>query len=113
MTLGWATTEMMKSGRPFTVWSKIPEANQAWFEVVGVVPFEDILDIDELGDEYVQAPHVYAAFAPGTQGPFKGFIAEVESTGRWDQRSYYPDEETDGRIAYFPAKFREPDNNRK
>lgn len=94
-------------------WSKIPEANQAWFEVVGVVPFEDILDIDELGDEYVQAPHVYAAFAPGTQGPFKGFIAEVESTGRWDQRSYYPDEETDGRIAYFPAKFREPDNNRK
>ncbi|CAB3967384.1 hypothetical protein BCO9919_02727 [Burkholderia cenocepacia] len=97
----------------YELWSKIPEANQAWFEVVGVVPFEDILDIDELGDEYVQAPHVYAAFAPGTQGPFKGFIAEVESTGRWDQRSYYPDEETDGRIAYFPAKFREPDNNRK
>ncbi|WP_175709139.1 hypothetical protein [Burkholderia ambifaria] len=94
-------------------WSKIPEANQAWLEVVGVVPFEDILDIDELGDEYVRAPHVYATFAPGPQGPFKGFIAEVESTGRWDQRSYYPDEETDGRIAYFPAEFREPDNNRK
>lgn len=95
------------------LWSKIPEANQAWFEVVGVVPFEDILDIDELGDEYVQAPHVYATFAPGMRGPFKGFIAEVESTGRWDQRSYYPDEKTDGRIAYFPAAFREPDNDRK
>lgn len=97
----------------YELWSKIPEANQAWFEVVGVVPFEDILDIDELGDEYVQAPHVYATFAPGVRGPFKGFIAEVESTSRWDQRSYYPDEKTDGRIAYFPAEFREPDNDRK
>ncbi|AQT50323.1 hypothetical protein BHQ31_09910 [Burkholderia cenocepacia] len=97
----------------YELWSKIPEANQAWFEVVGVVPFEDILEIDELGDEYVQAPHVYATFAPGARGPFKGFIAEVESTGRWDRRSYYPDEKTDGRIVYFPAEFREPDNDRK
>ncbi|KVO60060.1 hypothetical protein WJ78_25650 [Burkholderia ubonensis] len=97
----------------YELWSKIPEANQAWFEVVGVVSFEDILDIDELGDEYVQAPHIYATFAPGVRGPFKGFIAEVESTGRWDQRSYYPEEKTDGRIAYFPAEFRETDNDRK
>ncbi|KAF1035054.1 MAG: hypothetical protein GAK33_04962 [Burkholderia lata] len=97
----------------YELWSKIPEANQAWLEVVGVVPFEDILDIDEIGDEYVQAPHVYATFAPGARGPFKGFIAEVESTGRWDQRSYYPNERTDGRIAYFPAEFREPDDDRK
>ncbi|WP_321786398.1 restriction endonuclease [Burkholderia pyrrocinia] len=97
----------------YEFWSKIPEANQAWFEVVGVVLFEDILDIDELGDEYVEAPHVYATFGPGVRGPFKGFIAEVESTGRWDQRSYYPDERTDGRIAYFPPEFREPDNDRK
>jgi hypothetical protein len=92
------------------LWNKISEANQAWFEVVGVVPFEDILDIDELGDEYVQTPHVYATFAPGMRGPFKRFIAEVESIRRWDQHSYHPDNRTDGRIAYFPDQFREPDN---
>lgn len=97
----------------YEIWSKIPKTNQAWFEVVGVVPFEDILDIDELGDEYVQSPHVYATFAPGMRGPFKGFIAEVESIGQWDRRSYYPDEKTDGRIAYFPAEFREPDHDSK
>ena len=89
-------------------WSKIPESSQAWFEVLGVVPFEDILDIDELGDEYVQAPHVYTPFASGKRGPFKRFIAEVESIGRWDRRSYYPEQIKDGRIAYFPADFREP-----
>lgn len=97
----------------FEVWNKIPEANQAWLEVVGVVPFEDILDIDELGDEHVNAPHVYATFAPGARGPFKRFIAEVEPVGRWGQPSYYPNEETDGRIVYFPAEYRGPDRDRK
>lgn len=95
----------------YDFWSKIPEANQAWFEVVGVVPFEDILDIDDLGDEYVQAPHVYALFAPGKRGPFKRFRAKVESIGRWGQRSYYPEQKEDGRIAYFPASFREPQHD--
>lgn len=74
----------------YEFWNKIPAANKAWLEVVGLVPFEDILDIDELGDAYVQAPHVYATFAAGMQGPFKGFIPEIESIGRWDRRSYYP-----------------------
>jgi len=92
-------------------WSKIPEANQAWFEVIGLVPFQDILDIDELGDEYVQAPHIYAQFGPGRRGPFKDFIAEVETIARWDRRSFNPREITDGRIEYFPAEFREIDED--
>lgn len=95
----------------FEFWNKIPEANRAWFEVSGVVPFEDILDIDDLGDEYVQAPHVYAPFASGKRGPFKRFIAEVKSIGRWDQHSYYPSQIKDGRIAYFPTEHREPEQD--
>lgn len=87
-------------------WDKIPEANQAWLEVVGVLPFEDILDIDDLGDEYVQSPHVYAPFAPGRQGPFKGFIAEVETIGRWNSRSFSPCNGKDGRVEYFPPDLR-------
>ena len=92
----------------YEFWNKIPESNQAWLEVVGIVPFDEILDIDDLGDEYVQAPHIYAPFAPGKQGPFKSFIAEVETIGRWDRRSFNPSEVSDGRIEYFPAAFREP-----
>jgi hypothetical protein len=91
----------------FEFWNNIPESNRAWLEVVGLVPFEDILDIDDLGDEYVRTPHVYASFAPGTNGPFKGFFAEVETIGRWDQRSFRPHEKFDGRIEYFPTVFRE------
>ena len=94
-------------------WSKIPETNQAWLEVVASVPFEDILDIDEIGDEFVQAPHIYAPFAPGRRGPFKHFIAVVQTGGRWDRRAYYPQEMTDARIAYFPAEFREINDDSK
>lgn len=91
----------------FECWNKIPEANQAWLEVVGLVPFDDILDIDDLGDEYVRTLHVYAPFAPGKDGPFKIFFAKVETIGQWDRRSFCPHENTDGRIEYFPAAFRE------
>ena len=88
-------------------WSEIPETNQAWLEIVGLVPFDDILDIDDLGDEYVQAPHVYAPFAHGREGPFESFTAEVKAIGQWDRRSFNPESITDGRIEYFPAEFRE------
>lgn len=92
-------------------WSKMPEANQAWLEVVGLVPFQEILEIDDLGDEYVQSPHIYTPFSPGRRGPFKSFIAEIKTIDRWDQRSFYPREMTDGRVEYFPAEFRKTDED--
>jgi hypothetical protein len=91
----------------YEFWNNIPKANQAWFEVVGIVLFDDVLDIDDLGDECVQAPHVYAPFAPGRRGPFKRLFAEVETIGGWDGRSFYPGKMLDGRIEYFPAVVRE------
>ncbi|MBN5051795.1 restriction endonuclease [Stenotrophomonas maltophilia] len=105
----WLGEEWQDQMRPaiWSFWERIPEANRAWLDVIGLVPFEDVLDIDDLGDEYVDAPHVYTSFATGGPGPFKGFIAEVEAIGRRDRRSFYPDDRTHGRIAYFPAEFRE------
>lgn len=91
----------------YAFWDSIPEANRAWLDVVGIVPFDEILDIDDLGDEYVEAPHIYAPFTPGKRGPFKGFIAKVETIVGWNPRSFYPREEHDGRIEYFPAVLRE------
>jgi hypothetical protein len=88
------------------LWDKIPEANKAWLEIVGVLPFEEILDIDDLGDEYVKSPHVYAQFAPGRRGPFKEYVAEVESIGQWNGRSFFPHDATDGRVEYFPPDLR-------
>jgi hypothetical protein len=89
------------------LWSNIPETNKAWLEVIGIVPFEEILDIDDLGDEYMQAPHIYVPFGSGERGPFSGFIAKVEPVGRCTQGTYYPETNTDHRIEYFPREFRQ------
>ena len=59
----------------FEFWNKIPEENRAWLEVIGIVPFENILDIDDLGDEYVQAPHVYVPFGGWPSWSFRRFFS--------------------------------------
>lgn len=88
-------------------WSNIPVSNRAWLEVIGTVLFEDVLDIDELGDEFVDTPHVYAPFASGMQGPFKDFRAEVETIDDRERRYFSPDSQTHGRVQYFPSELRE------
>ncbi len=105
----WLGEEWQNPMRPsvWEFWDKIPEANRAWLEVIGVVPFEDILEIDDLGDEYVDTPHIYAPFVAGWHGPFKQLIAEVETIDRGDRRNFCPDDRADGRITYFPAEFRD------
>lgn len=104
----WLGEEWQNPMRPavWEFWDKMPEANKAWLEVIGLVPFDDVLEIDDLGDEYVDAPHIYAPFT-GLRGPFRGFIAEVETIGHRGRRNFYPNGKTDGRITYFPAEFRD------
>jgi hypothetical protein len=101
-----AETYGEKRNAIFDFWDKLPEANKAWLEVVGLVPFDNIIDIDDLGDEYVEAPHVYTIFTPGKRGPFKNFFAEVTTISRWGARSAHPYDESDHRIEFFPADLR-------
>ncbi|SFR74957.1 Restriction endonuclease [Mitsuaria sp. PDC51] len=87
------------------VWDAFPKANKAWLEVLATIPFENILDIDELGDEHFEEPHIYAPFFDRLAGPFATFYARVETTDRYDPRVLYPSR-TDGRIEVFEADFR-------
>jgi hypothetical protein len=91
----------------YEFWSNIPKPNQAWLEVVGIVPFDDILEIDDLGDEYVETPHLHVPFASERGDPFKTDFAVVETIGSWERRSLHPNDKSDGRVAYFPAAFRD------
>lgn len=91
-------------------WNKIPDESRAWLEVVGLVPFDDIVEIDDLGDEFVQAPHVYVPFTSGRHDPFRGFVVEIKTISQWNPRIFYPESRTEGRIKYFPAEVRERDD---
>lgn len=90
----------------WAAWNEMPEQNRAWFEVVGIVRFEDVLDIDEIGDEYVEEPHVYALFN-GNSGPFALFYASVTTIDRWNERRLWVPDPKGDRVQFFPAHLRE------
>lgn len=89
-------------------WSELPRANQAWFELDALVPFDAILDIDELGDEYVKGPHIYVPFNPLT-GPYSGYNAAVTCADQYIGGSYHPTSRDDGRESKFDVAWRTED----
>lgn len=46
-------------------WDKVPEANRAKLEVIAHIPYDDILAIDEGGDELFPFPHIYVRLDRG------------------------------------------------
>jgi hypothetical protein len=67
------------------VWSTLPEKNKASFLEYGIIPYENIIDIDEKGDEYFEGPHLYIAPYDPTKGPFKnGKLPRVKLEQSWD-----------------------------
>jgi hypothetical protein len=58
----------------------IPPDERAWLEVVGWIPYDDILLVDDLGDAFNEPPHVLA-----TRGHAHGFFAQTRSFLRGDR----------------------------
>lgn len=82
------------------IWNALPERTRAWYELIAVLPFENILDIDEKGDEYLAYPHIYTIEFVRERGPFRWFLQSLETSDRWDARSAIPDDSK--RIEKFP-----------
>ncbi|MCX5849480.1 MAG: hypothetical protein NTW65_08520 [Deltaproteobacteria bacterium] len=57
-------------------WRKIPEQNRAFIEIFRIVPYDNILAIDEDGDNYFRGPHFYISFTP-KDGPFSPYYYDV------------------------------------
>ncbi|MEC4589857.1 restriction endonuclease [Nitrospirillum amazonense] len=62
----------------FDIWDALPDRNKAWFLVYVVLPFENILDIDETGDEWFGEPHIYTTEFRAQRDPFCAFIEALE-----------------------------------
>jgi hypothetical protein len=88
------------------LWDEFPEQNKARFEICGVVAFDDILDIDEFGDEEEDNPHVYVSFDV-SNGPFRRLTGEVRNVIRYHPRARGVTSSTDGRIVVFPEELRQ------
>jgi hypothetical protein len=73
--------------RAMAIWDGFPEQNRAWLEEWLVLPYENVIDIDEKGDEFFDGPHIYVADFHGERGPFRRYTyVKLETIGHWASR---------------------------
>jgi hypothetical protein len=93
--------ELEKRSPAMEIWQAFPKQNQAWFELLLVLPFENIVDIDENGDDYCGKPHIYTVEFREPLGPFREYtLRSLETTGTFSSRSARADEVK--RVEKFP-----------
>ncbi len=100
----------------YTYWSsRVPDANKAQMVVLGRLPYERILLVDELGDVRNEGPHILIDYVQGKNLVDQTFGPELywslRSARSYDNRSITPEESK--RVTYFPKKIPEEDLNRQ
>jgi hypothetical protein len=85
------------------IWDKLPENNKAWFEIEHILPFENVLDIDDKGDDWAEIPHVYTTAFHPANGPFRPHVSvSLQTIDRFGRR--FGEVIEDNRVPIFPRK---------
>jgi len=89
-------------------WDHLPNARKGYFCRDGLVRYDDMLVIDEKGDEWHKFPHIFVDFQRA-KGPFAGFheYAEMSFDEGWRDKQQY-DLRDWQRVKIFPTDFSEP-----
>ncbi len=77
-------------------WNELPVEQRGHLNVVGVLPFDSILAIDEEGDDVFDGAHVFTTEWTEDSPPYLGTIAEIRSSTR-----VLVQPEDDGRVRIF------------
>jgi hypothetical protein len=86
-----------------TIFDSFDERNQARYELIHILPYENILDIDENGDDIFDGPHVYTVPHDRNTGPFlKDGVYESLHTISAERR--HADASDNTRVERFPRK---------
>ncbi|WP_158266878.1 restriction endonuclease [Alsobacter soli] len=85
-------------------WMSLPEEERGWLEVSAVIPFQNVVEIDEHGDDIAEAPHVYVLDWDASDGPFAGWYPRLTLGGTLHGRyvDFDPEKEVDKFPAYDP-----------
>jgi hypothetical protein len=84
----------------FNIFAGLGERNQALYELIHILPYENILDIDEKGDEIFDRPHVYTVPFDPHFGPFLSGAYGSLHTIHGERRDADASNET--RVKIFP-----------
>lgn len=86
------------------IWNALPDDNKAWLKVTGIIPFANIVAIDDMGDDIVTGTHIYVPFTPN-QGPFDYFFVNLETVG-FGHPKQWGDMDPKTRVVKFPPQTR-------
>lgn len=94
--------------RVYSFWDKLEETKKSLFEVIGLIKYENIVEIDPEGDIHARCPHVYVRRVNA-----KGFCEaqlsyRLASSNRWGRDVYLPPDADKVRIKVFPDEFPDP-----
>jgi hypothetical protein len=106
----WAEDEQTlqpKRDQAHREWSAFPEENRGFGLIEAVLPFETILDIDDVGDDWFERPHLLVDECDPNSGPFSNFRFSIERLIAADSRIANPDYEA--RVAKFGRRNEQDD----
>lgn len=92
----------------FDFWHKLDERKRAYFEVVGLIKYENIVDIDPEGDIYAECPHVYVRRVDDNSF-CSHWVQKLTAENIWGQDVYLPADAHKVRIKVFPEEFPKPE----
>jgi hypothetical protein len=82
------------------IWDALPEQNKAWLEIFAILPYENIVAIDEEGDEHFRYAHIFTIPFTRAHDPFREYQERrLEGIG-YDRRRVHTKQEK--RVAKFP-----------
>ncbi|MNF06045.1 hypothetical protein D3C80_2059180 [compost metagenome] len=71
----------------------------------GVIPFGNVVEVDELGDDIAKYPHIFVMPHPGSSRPFEHSYAELKQV---EMGGNTLDPILSDRVEKFPANYRKP-----
>jgi hypothetical protein len=91
-------------------WQSLAREKQAFFEIVGRIRYENIIDIDPAGDIYAQCPHLYVKRSIRSsffERSLSYKLVPGDSLG-WGPETHLPANAEELREQVFPDKFPDP-----
>jgi hypothetical protein len=69
------------------IWDALPTHNRAWYDLFGVIPYDNIIDVDDKADEHFEGPHIYTIPFVRKNGPFRSrYPVKLETPGLYGLR---------------------------
>jgi hypothetical protein len=84
-------------------WQQFPPEERAWFHLTGVISYQNIVAIDDIGDEHFEGTHVYIA---RWSGGYINVFATVEPLRGGTEERYVESDTAEDRVEKFDPSLR-------